>query len=323
MINHQDIALWTSSVSESQDFGSFSHQDSLQDLFQATDLTLPGSFQSKEDYESDLSSMEDSAYMSQPDVSVAPSHSDVNSTTACPHSSTMATDYVQPLAVDAMGFQKSNAGFVNRHMMSVPSDSSFPIGSVNFSKLADVTTLPFDSLGEPSAKNQLTANYEFSPSDLVFGDLDWDPRPNHQTFSDPMAMQGLGVHATQRSSIAHFQADFMDPYSLPDNPTAGNRTNSVSGVIQQLPVLSIDQRKSQASVAPPVQTLSYKSGPYVPIRPQVQPNADRTRIALDTNMLAASGQDSLPGSSGIQGNTNKGTTQGGPRDSHDHSLNSK
>ena len=320
-LNHQDIALWTSSVSESQDFGSFSHQDSLQEFIQAADITLPGTVQPKEDNDSDLSSMEDSAYMSQPDTCYGPSRSDVNSTAACLHSTIMATDYGHPLAIDAMALHSSGPSFLNRHMMSVSSDSSFPAGSVDFARLTNGTTPSFDPTKERNAKTQLTADYPFSPSDLVFGDLEWEARSN-QMIGDSITMQELDIQAMQQSQIAPFQNDVMDPYTLQDNIYASNRTNYVSGVIQQLPILSVEQRKSQTSAAPPVQTL-YKSGPYVPIRPQVQPNTDRIHHGPEAHLLMGPRRDSLPGSAAIRIGTNKGTFQGDRRNGHGYSLSSK
>ena len=306
--NHQDIALWTSSVSESQSFGSFTHQDNLEEFTQVTDFSLPGAFQSKEDYESDLSSMEDSTYMSQPESNFRTTQSDVNSTLDCPQSNTVAADYSQPLVIDPVGIHHIGHSSASHQIVPASLSSSFPSGAVDITKLTNGLSQSCNS-EDYNVKDHYTTNFCFSPSDLLFEDLDWEARSS-QIYRDSITMQELSTQGMQQSPIAQFQSDTMNPYTFQENVHSDSRTTCGSGIIQQLPILSVEQRQSQTSGAPPVRSLSYKSGPYVPIRPQMNSSTKRINGSLDahlsTNTLR---RTSLPGSSAIRSSADKGPFQ--------------
>ena len=304
-LNHQDIALWTSSVSESQNFGSFTHQDNLKEFTQVTDFSLPGAFQSKEDYESDLSSMEDSAYMSQPDSNFRTTHSDINSTLECPQSTTEAVDYSHPLVIDPVGFHNTGHNSVDHQIVSASLGSSFPNGALDIANLTNGPSQTCNS-EDYNAKDHYTTNFCFSPSDLLLDDLDWEARSS-QMYYDSITLQELNVRTMQQSPIAQFQSDAMNPYTFQDNVHSDSRTSCVSGVVQRLPNQSVEQRQSQTSGAPPVRSLSYKSGPYVPIRPQVNSSSERINVSLDTHLGTNNlRRVSMPGSSAIRSGADKG-----------------
>lgn len=295
-------------MSESQNFGSLTHQNNFEEFAQVTDFSLPGAFQSKEDYESDLSSMEDSAYMSQPDSNFRTTHSDMNSTLDCPQSTALAAEYSHPLVTDPVGLDHVGHSSANRQILPALLSSSFPTGAVDIAKLTNGPSQNCNS-EDYRLKDHYATNFCFSPSDLICDDFDWEARSS-QMYRDSITMQEFNTQAIQQFPVGQFQNNTMDPCTFQENVHSNSRTSCVSGVIQQLPSLSVEQRQSQTSGAPPVRSLSYKSGPYVPIRPQMNSNTKRIDGSLDahfgTNTLR---RVSLPGSSAIRSGADKGSFQ--------------
>ena len=317
-LNHQDITLWTTCVSESQTPGSILHQDTFEDLLQTSDHSLPRTDQFKEDHASDLSSMGDSAYMSQRDASFRSARSDVKSDFGFPNT-IMTTDDFHSLAIASLGLDHQGHDVPDHVFMPSSSGSHLSSNCPGHSMQASGAVplhSPADKIGLDSS---MVPPSHFSPTDTIYDGVGWEARPSH-TIDEFSILNNMDTQATAQSPVAQFHANYLDSYTFPDAACSVSQLNFTPDMGNQIPVLSVGQRSYSNSSAPPVQSLSLKSSSYVPIRPQVRTNSDMARDMPESHLGPCFSQwPSASGSVPLQsGFSNLGQYQKGPISSYSY-----